>query len=134
MSKILLRNEILFRAPNRVGLLTDVMERLYAKGINVLGIRAYEDGTDGVFLIYADDSHLASEALEELPDGRSSLTAVISAEVRNEPGNLVTISRALSNADIDVREVHATSTNAPTAEIVIDTADNIRAMGVLESL
>jgi len=134
MSKILLRNEILFRSPNRLGLLADVTERLYAKGINVLGIRAYEEGDDGVVLIYADDSHLATQALGELLDARISSTAVISAEVLNEPGGLAKISRALSNADINIVEVHATTTLAPTAEIVIDTDDNIRAMDVLERL
>lgn len=132
MTKIRLRNEIVFRAPTRVGLLADVTERLYAKGINLLGIRAYDEGDNGVFLIYADDRQLAVEALELLPDGQVTSASIISAEVPNEPGSLAKISRALAHADINVLEVHATNTETPTTEIVIDTDDNIRAMAVLE--
>ena len=36
--------------------------------------------------------------------------------------------------DVSVLEVHVTSTDAPTAEVVIDTDDNIRAMDALEKL
>jgi|GEM_PF-1115501 len=132
MPKIKLRNETVFRAPTRVGLLADVTERLYAKGINLLGIRAYDEDGSGVFLIYADDSRLAAEALEMLPDGHVTSAAIISAEVPNTPGSLAKISRALAHADINVLEIHATNTDAPTAELVIDTDDNIRAMAVLE--
>lgn len=134
MAKIQLRNETLFRAPARVGLLAEVTERLYAKNVNVLGIRAYDEGSSGVFLIYADDSRLAASALEPLADGRVTSSAVISAEVPNVPGHLAKISRALADADINVLEVHATTTAAPTAEIVIDTDDNITAIDVLEKL
>lgn len=134
MAKIQLRNETVFRAPTRVGLLADVTERLYAKGVNLLGIRAYDEGAHGVFLLYTDNSRLAEEALETLPDGHIGTASVISAEVPNDPGHLARISRALAHADINVLEVHATTTDAPTAEIVIDTDDNVAAMAVLEKL
>jgi len=134
MAKIQLRNEIVLRAPSRVGLLADVTERLYAKGVNVLGIRAYEEDGTSVFLIYAEDSRLAIEALELLPDGVITTTPIISAEVPNEPGRLAAISRALANAEINVLEVHVTTTDAPLAEIVIDTADNVGAIAALETV
>ena len=134
MAKIQLRNETVFRTPSHVGLLAEVTERLYAKNVNVLGIRAYDEGSIGVFLIYSDDSRLAAEALELLPDGHITSSAIISAEVPNVPGHLAKLSRALADADINVLEVHATTTDAPTAEIVIDTDDNISAIDVLEKL
>lgn len=133
MNKVLLRNEIVFRAPTRVGLLADVTEKLYANSVNILGIRAYDEGSTGVFLLYTDDSRRAVEALEPL-DGRISSEAVIAAEMPNEPGQIAAMARALGNADINVLEIHATTTDAPTAEVVIDTDDNIRAMDVLERL
>lgn len=133
MPKIVQRNEILFRAPTRVGLLADVTERLYATGVNVLAIRAYDEGEDGVFLIYTDDSRAALEAIEALREGTVKTAPVISAEVKNEPGQLATLARALANADVNVTQVHCTTTDAPTAEIVLQTDDNVAAMAALET-
>lgn len=131
MAKIHLRSEILFRAPTRIGLLADVTERLFAEGVNILGIRAYEEDETGVFLIYASDSRAASEAIEPL-GGKISTTQVISAEVPNVPGQLAAIAGALANADINILEVHATATDASTVGIVLQTADNIRAIDLLQ--
>jgi hypothetical protein len=133
MAKIHLRSEILFRAPTRIGLLADVTERLFAKDVNILGIRAYEEDDTGVFLIYASDSRAASEALELL-GGTISTMQVVSAEVPNTPGQLAAIAGALANADINIVEVYATATDAPTVEIVLQTADNIRAIDLLQEL
>lgn len=134
MPKIALRNEILFRAPTRVGLLADVTERLYATGVNVLAIRAYEEGGEGIFLIHADNSREAIAAIEALGEGSAKTISVISAEVRNEPGPLAAIARALANADINVTQVHCTTTDAPSAGIVLETSDNVAAMAALEKL
>jgi len=133
MAKFVLRNEILFRSPTRVGLLADVTEKLFAKSVNVLGIRAYDEGETGVFLIFADDSRLAAQALEPL-EGTIKTVSVISAIVPNSPGQLAEISRALANADLNVSQVHSTTTDAPMAEIVLDTSDNVTALAVLQNL
>jgi len=134
MAKIVQRNEILFRAPTRVGLLADVTERLFAKGVNVLGIRAYEEDGTGVFLIFTDDSRSAAQAIETLGEGVVSSIPVIAALLPNEPGQLAAVARALANADINITQVHATTTDAPTAEVVLTTSDNIRAMDALQQL
>lgn len=134
MAKIVQRNEILFRAPTRVGLLADVTERLFAKGVNVLGIRAYEEGDTGVFLIFTDDSRSAVEVLENLGEGEVGTIPVIAALMPNEPGQLAAIASALANADINVTQVHATTTDAPTAEVVLTTDDNVRALDALQRL
>ncbi|HEY5540293.1 MAG TPA: ACT domain-containing protein [Coriobacteriia bacterium] len=134
MAKIVQRNEILFRAPTRVGLLADVTERLFAKGVNVLGIRAYEEDGTGVFLIFTDDSRSAAQAIETLGEGVVSSIPVIAALLPNEPGQLAAVARALANADINITQVHATTTDAPTAEVVLSTSDNIRAMDALQQL
>ena len=134
MAKIVQRSEILFRAPTRVGLLADVSERLFAKGVNVLGIRAYEEDGTGVFLIFTDDSRAATEALETLGEGHVGAIPVIAALVPNDPGQLAQIARVLASADINIVQVHATTTDAPMAEVVLTTDDNIRAMDALMRL
>jgi len=133
MTTVQLRNELVLRAPNRVGLLADITEHLYAKSINVLGIRAYEEGGIGVFLIFPDNSRLAAEALETIPDATISATSVITAEVPNDRGQLAAVSRALADADIDVKQLLMIAGDAPTAQIVVDTADNVAALAVLQA-
>lgn len=134
MAKIVQRNEILFRAPSRVGLLADVTERLFANGVNVLGIRAYEENGTGVFLVFTDDSRKAMDAIETLGEGHVGTIPVIAALMPNEPGQLAKIARLLASADIEITQVHATSTDAPMAEVVLTTDDNIRAMDALQKM
>lgn len=132
MAKVVQRNMIQFRAPTHVGLLADITERLYAKSINVLAVRSYDEGDDAIILIYADDSRAALAAIETLPEGRARTVPVISAEVKNTPGQLSALARALANADVNVAQLHCTTTDAPTAEILFQTDDNVAAMAALE--
>ena len=44
MAKVQIRNEVLFKAPTRVGLLADVTEALNRAGVNILAIGAYDKG------------------------------------------------------------------------------------------
>ena len=129
-----IRNGITLRAPNRVGLLADVTEHLYAKSLSVLGIRAYEDGDEGVFLIFTENSRFATQALEAIADSRISTSSVIEAKIPNDRGQLAAVSRALADADIDVISIHMTAGDAPTAEIVLNTADNVAALAVLQAM
>jgi hypothetical protein len=130
-AKVRVRNEVLFTAPNRVGLLADVTERLLAESINILAIRAYEEGDAGKFLLLTDDSRATADALSPL-EGSLTIMPVIVAEVPNEPGQLNDIARALSAADINVSQVHATTTRSGEAMIILETDDAIAAMAVLE--
>ena len=129
-----LRNEIVFRAPNRVGLLADVAERLAGHGVNVLAVRGYEEGDTGVVLAYPDDSRAAAEALANLEGVAASLPVIV-AEVANEPGALAAIALALSNASIDISQVHATTpAECGQALIVLETSNNVAALEVLQKL
>jgi len=129
-----IRNEIVLRAPNHVGLLAEVTEHLYAKSVSVLGIRAYEDGDEGVFLIFTESGRMATEALETIADATLSSTTVIAVEIPNDRGQLMAVSRALADADIGIKAIHMVAGDAPTAHIVVNTADNIAALAVLEKL
>jgi hypothetical protein len=127
-------NELVFRAPARIGLLADVTDRLLGHGVNVLAVRGYEEGGVGVVLVYPDDSRLATEALEEL-DGSVEVIPAVVAEVANEPGELSRIAGALSNANINIVQVHATTApGCDRATIVLQTSDDVAAIDVLQRL
>ena len=134
MATFNLRNELIFRAPDRVGLLTDIADRLLGHGVNVLALRGYEEDGMATVLVYADDSRLAYKALQDL-DGETGDAPAIIARVPNRPGELAAITRALSNADIDITQVYATTfPECGEAVIVLHTANDIRAIDVLEKL
>ncbi len=134
MATFHVRNQIVFRAPTRVGLLSDVAERLEGAGVNVLAVRGYEEGDEGVVLIDPDDSRAAMEALATL-DGRAATMPMIVAEVPNTPGQLAAVALTLSNANVNVSQLYATaSPGCAEALIVLDTSDNVRALEALQKL
>lgn len=129
-----IRNEIVLRAPNRVGLLAEVTEHLYAKSVSVLGIRAYEDGDQGVFMIFTESDRMSTEALEAISDATLSSTTVLSVDIPNDRGQLMGVARALADAGLDIKAIHMIAGDAPTAQIVVNTSDNVAALAVLEKL
>ena len=134
MAKVQVRNEVMFKAPTRVGLLADVTEALNAAGVNVVAIGAYDKGGNGEFLMVTSNNKLAYEALAKL-DGEMDMRSVIVAEVPNEPGELAAISRVLADNDINVSQVFATSIDgADKVMIVLTAACEIDVLGLLEHL
>jgi hypothetical protein len=133
MAKIELRNEVMFKAPTRIGLLADVTEKLYGHGVNVLAIGAYDKGDQGEFLMITSNNKLAYEALGEL-DGEMDMQSVVVAEVPNEPGELAAISRKLADNNINVSQVFASSVDGADKVMIVLTANcEIDVVALLES-
>ena len=86
MAKVQIRNEVMFKAPTRVGLLADVTEALNERGVNILAIGAYDKGDKGEFLLITSNNKLAYEALAEM-GGEMDMQSVVVAEVPNAPGD-----------------------------------------------
>lgn len=133
MAKAELRNEILFKAPTRVGLLADVSEALYKAGVNITAIGAYDKGDMAEFLLLTSDNRLTNDALGPL-GGEVGLVPVVVAEVENRPGELAVIARRLADEGINVAQIHATSTDAPTMTIVLYTSEETRVIDLLHEL
>lgn len=133
MAKVQLRNEILFKAPTHVGLLAEVAEALHEAGVNINAIGAYDKGEMGEFLILTSNNRLTGEALAPL-GGELGLVPVVVAEVDNRPGELALIARRLADAGINVAQIHATSTDAPTMTIVMLTDDETKVISLLQDV
>ena len=132
MAKVEIRNEVMFKAPTRVGLLADVTEKLNGAGVNILAIGAYDKGDNGEFLMITDNNKLAYEALGGL-EGEMDMQSVVVAEVPNKPGELASIARKLADHDINVAQVFATSIGgADTVLIVLTAACEVDVVGLLE--
>ncbi len=133
MASIELRNELLFKAPTRVGLLADVAEALAAAGVDVVAIGAYDKGGNGEFLLLTSNNRIAAEALEPL-GGEVDMVPVVVADVANEPGTLSEISRRIADAGLNVSQIYATTTDAPMAKIVLTTDDEPKVEDLLADL
>ena len=134
MAKVQIRNEVMFKAPTRVGLLAAVTSALDAAGVNIQAIGAYDKGDMGEFLMITSNNKLAYEALSQI-DGEMDMRSVVIVEVPNEPGELAAIARALATNDINVSQVFATSVDgADTVMIVLTAACEIDVVGLLEGL
>jgi hypothetical protein len=60
---------------------------------------------------------------------------VIIARVRNRPGELAAITRALSNANIEIEQVYATTfPECDEAVIVLHTTNDVRAIDMLQKM
>lgn len=133
MATVQMRNEIFFKAPTRVGLLADVTGALDAAGVNILAIGAYDKGEMGEFLLLTSNNKAAFEALEPL-GGEVDLSPVVVAEVANEPGELARVAKKLAQHGINVSQIHATTTDSPTAMIVLRTDCELDVIRLLEDV
>ncbi|MDZ4168147.1 MAG: ACT domain-containing protein [Coriobacteriia bacterium] len=133
MSRVELRNEILFKAPTRVGLLSDVAEALHGAGVNVLAIGAYDKGDVGEFLLVTDNNKAAFAALDGM-GGTLDLLPVVVAWVDNAPGELARVARRLADNGITVAQIHASTTDAPTAMLVIRADCELDVIKLLEGV
>ena len=133
MAQVQMRNEILFKAPTKVGLLADVTTALADAGVDLIAIGAYDKGDMGEFLLLTSSNKDAFAALEGL-GGSVDLVPVVVAEVANQPGELAKIARRLAEHDINIDQIHATTTNAPTATIVLKTSCELDVVRLLEDL
>jgi len=134
MAKVQIRNEVLFKAPTRVGLLADVTAALNDAGVNIIAIGAYDKGDMGEFLLITSNNKLAYEALSKL-GGEMNMQSVVVAEVANQPGELAAISRVLADNGINVSQVFATSVDGADKVMTVLTANcEIDVVKLLEGL
>ncbi len=133
MAKVELRNEILFKAPTRVGLLADVTEALHDAGVNILAIGAYDKDGVGKFLMITSNNRAAGDALAPL-GGEVDIAPVVVAEIPNVPGQLAVISRRIADAGFNISQIHASTTDAPTAMIVLRTEHEAQVVDLLAAL
>jgi hypothetical protein len=132
MAKVEIRNEVMFKAPTRVGLLADVTEALAKAGVNIVAIGAHDKGDNGEFLMITSNNKAAYAALEPL-GGEMDMQSVVVAQLPNEPGELAKISRKLADHDINVSQVFATSVDGADSVMVVLTATcEIDVVGLLE--
>lgn len=125
--------EVIVRMPNEIGALNGLAKTVADKGVNILGMCAWVEGSHAVIRLLTDDSVRVVDALRPRHyDVRQS--DVLMTELPHKPGMLHHLTAKLAQGDIDIRHLYAAATDSQDRSLVVfATANNDRAMVLLNA-
>ena len=125
--------EVTLRLENEIGSLDAIAKAIADKGINILAVCAWVEGSQAVIRLVTDDSVRIIDALKAR-HYETRETDVLVTEAAHKPGILRRITEKLAQADIDIHHLYATAPlNQATALVIFATANNDRAMVLLNA-
>ena len=116
---------------NKPGRLASVTEVLYKRGINLRAFTIAEAGDFGIIRMVVDKTEEAYKALKDA-GFTVTLTDVLGVEVKDEPGGLYRIAKALGDEGINIEYVYAFTFGGDKALIILRVDDTDKAIEVLE--
>jgi len=81
-------------------------------------------------LLITDDNQAACTALSDEVTS-CEMQEVVTVRVPNQPGSMRSGAKALADAGVSIRHMHATTSDAAEAMIVLGTSDNAKAVEIL---
>ena len=130
MMKARMAKEAIIRIRNRIGVLAQVTKTIADKGVNIEAVIATVEGGDAVIRLVTGDHQRTIDVLRELrPDVQEA--KVVLAEVEHKPGLLRHITEKLAQENIDLYYLYGTATDAHTCLVAFASANNDRAVMVL---
>ncbi len=116
---------------NRPGKLAEVTEVLYKEGINLRAFTIAEAGDFGIIRMVVDRTEDAYRTLKS-SGFTVALTDVLAVEVKDEPGGLYRIAKALGDEEINIEYVYAFAFEREKALIILKPNNLEKAKSVLE--
>ncbi len=116
---------------NKPGRLASVTGVLYKAGINLRAFTIAEAGDFGIIRMVVDKTE---EACKALRDAGFTVTVneVVGVEVRDEPGSLYKIAKALGDENVNIEYLYAFTFGGDRAVIIIRPNDVKKAVEILE--
>lgn len=130
MAKARKVKEISFTMSNKVGLLSEVTTAVARAKVNITAICAYSMDNSAFFMLTVDSNAKAKKALASLGVGIEERD-VVEVEMANKPGELQKVSKKIADAGIDIEYMYATDGKGKTAIGVFKTADDPKAIRVI---
>lgn len=122
--------EVTVRSRNEIGALDGIAKAIADRGINILAVCAWVEGTQAVIRLVTDDSVRVLDALR----ARNYEADVLVTEAPHKPGMLRRITDKLAQGHIDIHHLYATATMTQERSLVVfATANNDRAMVLLNA-
>lgn len=124
--------ETIVRMPNEIGGLDRLARAIADKGVNILGVCAWVEGSEAVIRLLTDDSVRVADVLK--PQYNVRQADVLVAELPHKPGMLHRVTERLAQADVDIHHLYAAATGSQDRCLVVfATANNDRAMVLLNA-
>lgn len=125
--------EVTVRSQNEIGTLDGIAKAIADKGINILAVCAWVEGTHAVIRLVTDDSVRVLDALRARKyEAREA--DVLLTEAPHKPGMLRRMTETLAQGDIDIHHLYATATMTQERSLVVfATTNNDRAMVLLNA-
>lgn len=118
-------------AGNRVGRLAEVCELISNVGVNIRAVSTEDKEDAGVIKLITDDENLTRNILSN-----SGLEfkefEIVSAKLRDKPGELAKVAKALANLDIDIQSVFLLERKKGAVEFAFKVSDLKKAKEILD--
>ena len=122
--------EISFTMQNKVGLLWRVTAAIAGAKVNITAICAYAMENSAYFMLTTDSNAKAKKALASLGVGMEEKD-VVEVEMLNKAGELQKVAKKIADAGIDIEYMYAAAGAGKTAICVFKTADDKKAIKVI---
>lgn len=128
MTQAKLGKEITIRVQNEIGVLSQIAKLIADRGINILAISAWTEGTTGVIHLVTDDNLRAADALRAQRYHPHEQEVVL-LQAPHKPGLLRKITERLAGEGLDLHHLYAASLDeAGPVLVVFACANNERAL------
>jgi len=127
--------EITAMFPDTMGLTAKVAEAVAAENVNILAATGYSASglrEKATFTLVVDDYARAERALESIGANEIHESTVLLIETPNQVGALERIAKLVADAGINIYYFYATTSSGETATTVMKTADDAKAIRVLQ--
>jgi hypothetical protein len=130
MSNVRVAEELVVRVPTKVGLFAEVAKTLAEVGVDVRAIGAYDKEDMAEFMLLTGDNDAAVLALVNL-GATIERNDVVVVELEQRAGQLLNIGEKLSEAEINIDWMYATTGDGEHTNVVIKTSDAEKTAQVL---
>jgi hypothetical protein len=127
--------EITAMYPDTVGLTAEVAAAVAGEGVNILAATGYSASglrEKATFTLVVDDYARAERALLRIGANEIHESTVLLVETPNRVGALERIAKLIADAGINIFYFYATTSSGDTATTVMKTADDAKAIKVLQ--
>jgi len=123
--------ELFVVTPNKVGMLAEVTDAIAAAGVNIVALAAYGMQDKAHFMIVAEDSQKAANALKA-KRFEAKEREVLCVTLSNKVGAAREMAKKLAQAGVDLNSCYGSTGNGSEAFLIMSAKDMDKALEVLK--